>query len=711
MKQVLIKRSGILVEEIPAPLIEDGCILVEVAYSLISVGTEVSSVEQHGRTLVQQAREEPAKVLKLLDYLRQHGVSRTIARLQGHLENGSPTGYSCAGRVLQVGRGVTDLQPGMLVACAGAGKANHAEIVLVPRQLVARVPKGCDLKAAASVTLGAIAMQGVRRADPRLGEVVAVIGLGLIGQITVQLLKAAGCRVVSIDIDSRRVALAQKLGADDGLNSGEMDVLSEIRQITAGYGVDSTILTAASQSDELVQQAMHLTRKKGRVVVVGAIGLGLKRSPFYEKEIDFLISSSYGPGRYDPRYEEEGQDYPYAYVRWTENRNMSAYLQLLAEGKVNIHTLMEREYDIRHAPEAYAELQNAMEKPLGVLLSYGVSNPSSKRATQVRLRSFNMDHTDGKITVAVIGAGSFAKGMHLPNLQRLADRYTLHAVVSATGSNAKAAAQQFGAAYATTDFQEVLHDPKINLVMICTRHHLHASQAIAAVRAGKAVFLEKPMALTQAELDELVAVLEETGSPFMVGYNRRFSPSAAEIQRHVAKRHNPLLIHYRMNAGFVPLDHWVHGPEGGGRIIGEACHLVDLFTFFVGARVCALSVHHLTPRTSGLSGADNVVATLEYEDGSLAVLEYFAVGSRQFPKEYMEIHFDEKTLVMDDYKTLSGYGLNVRAVSSSMSQKGQLQELEAFHTVLTDPHCAEKYPIPLWDLVQTSEITFKMREV
>jgi len=371
---------------------------------------------------------------------------------------------------------------------------------------------------------------------------------------------------------------------------------------------------------------------------------------------------------------------------------------------------MEREYDISHAPEAYAELRNAMEKPLGVVLSYGVSNPSSKRATRVTLRSFNMDNTDGKINVAVIGAGSFARGMHLPNLQRLADRYALHAVVSATGSNAKAAAQQFGAAYATTDFQEVLHDPHINLVMICTRHHLHASQAIAAARAGKAVFLEKPMALTQAELNELVAVLEETGVPFMVGYNRRFSPVAVEIQRHVAKRRNPLLIHYRLNAGFIPLDHWVHGPEGGGRIVGEACHIVDLFTSLIGSKVCALSVHRLMPRTSAFSGADNVAATLEYEDGSVAVLEYLAIGSKQFPKEYMEIHFDEKTLVMDDYKTLSGYGLNVKSVSSSMSQKGQLQELEAFHAVLTDPHCAEKYPIPLWDLAQTSEITFKMRE-
>jgi len=709
MKQVLIKRSGVIVEDVPAPLVEEGCVLVEVTYSLISAGTEVSSVEQRGRTLVQQAREEPAKVLKLLDYLRQHGISQTITKLQGHLESGNPTGYSCAGIILQVGKGVTDLQPGMPVACAGAGKANHAELVLVPRQLVTRVPQGCDLKAAASVTLGAIAMQGMRRADPRLGEVVAVIGLGLIGQLTAQVLKAAGCRVVGIDIDPRRVNLARKLGIDEGVNSSEVDLFAEIRQITENYGVDSTIITAASQSDELVQQAMQITRKKGRVVVVGAVGLGLKRSPFYEKEIDFLISSSYGPGRYDPRYEEDGQDYPYAYVRWTENRNMSAYLQLLAEGKVKIEPLIEREYDVSRAPEAYAELRDAAEKPLGVLLSYQGTAPEGtpKQTPRVTVRSFA---GDGKINVAVIGAGSFAKGMHLPNLQRLADRYRLRAVISATGSNAKATAQQFGAAYATTDFEEVLSDPQIDLVIICTRHHLHTSQAIAAARVGKAVFLEKPMALVQAELDELVAVLRETGIPFMVGYNRRFSPLITEIRRYVARRHNPLLIQYRMNAGFIPLDHWVHGPEGGGRIVGEACHLVDLCTYLTGSKVHALSVHHLTPQTSAFSAADNLTATLQYEDGSVAVLEYFAVGSKQFPKEYMEIHFDEKTLVMDDYKTLSGYGLNVKSFSSSVSQKGQLQELEAFHTLLTDPQCVEKYPIPLWDLVQTSEITFKMKE-
>ncbi len=701
MKQVIVRKTGVVVEDVPAPALDDNSVLVETAYSLISVGTEMSNVAATQKSLVRQALEQPQKVLKVVEIAQREGVSRTIAKIRGLTEGGSATGYSCSGVVLQVGRNVTGIRPGMRVACAGAGRANHAEIVSVPRNLVAEVPEGCGMADAASVTLGAIALQGVRRADPRLGEIVAVIGLGLLGQITVQLLKAAGCRVIGVDLDPRRIELAKSFGMEAGLTVAEDDVLTMVKHWSGGQGADSVIITAASSSDEIVQQAMEMCRKKGRVVVVGAVGLGLKRSPFYEKEIDFLISSSYGPGRYDARYELEGQDYPYAYVRWTENRNMQAFLSLVAEGRVNVKALIERQYDVSQAPQAYAELQTAPTKPLGVLLTYKTEAASTARKLETKV-SLKPAAKLGRIGVAVVGAGGFAQGMHLPNLQKLSSLYHLCAVVSATGHNAKAVAQQFNAEYATTSYEEVLADPNVDMALICTRHHLHASQAIAAARAGKAILLEKPMALNKAELDELAAVLKETGVPFIVGYNRRFSAYAAEARRHTAKRVNPLFMRYRMNAGFIPLSHWVHGPEGGGRITGEACHIVDLFTSFTESAIVSVSASRLQPATGSISAADNVTATLKYEDGSVAVLDYFAVGSKQFPKENLEIHFDEKTIVIDDYKSIRGWGVNVKPISSRISEKGHIQELEAFHREMA----AGKYPIPLWDLIQTAEATF-----
>ncbi len=512
--------------------------------------------------------------------------------------------------------------------------------------------------------------------------------------------------MIGIDLDPRRIELAKSFGLELGLNGGEEDAVTAVHHLSGGQGADSVIITAASASDAIVQQAMELCRRKGRVVVVGAIGLGLKRSPFYEKEIDFLMSTSYGPGRYDSAYELDGQDYPYAYVRWTENRNMQAYLQLLADGKLNIKALIEGKYPLDEAPQAYAELQGADNKPLGLLLTYQTKAESAathKLESKVMLRPAAKT---GRVGVAVVGAGSFAQGMHLPNLRQLKDKFHLRVVMNATGNHAKAVGRQFNAEYITTDYDDVLIDPNVDMVLICTRHHLHARQAIAAARAGKAILLEKPMALNKIELDELVSVLKETGVPFMVGFNRRFSPYLEEARRQTAKRINPLFIRYRMNAGYIPLSHWVHGPQGGGRIIGEACHIVDLCTSLTGTAIKSVSAGRLTPKTESVSARDNVSATLTYEDGSVAVIDYVAVGSKQFPKENLEIHFDEKTIVIDDYKSIQGYGVKVKSLGGLTSDKGHLQELVAFQQALQ----AGKSPIPLWDLIQTTETTFKIEE-
>ncbi len=717
MKQVLIRRGLVTVDEVPAPLIEPGHVLVEVAYSMISSGTEISAVEGTGKKLIKRAIEQPEKVAQLMEHLLNHGIKKTVTKVQSRLDAALPSGYSCSGIVIQVGEGVENIRPGDRVACAGAGIANHAEIVLVPRNLLVKVPDNCDLKAAASMTLGSIAMQGVRRADIRMGEMVAVIGLGLLGQITVQLLKASGCRVIGFDLDARRIRLAEELGADKAFLSNEVDTLKEVMHFTGGHGVDATIITAANQSNEIVQQAMNITRKKGKVILVGDVGLGLKRSPFYEKEIDFQISCSYGPGRYDEHYEGQGLDYPYAYVRWTENRNMQEYLRLIAEGRVKVDPIIEREYDISEASHAYEELQGE-NRPLAVLLRYSISDEQSmgkKLSRKIVLRS---KLVSGKIGIAVVGAGDFAKNMHLPNLQELSDLYHIRAIVSATGSNAKATAEQYGADYATTNYEDVLNDPEVHAVLICTRHNLHAQQVIGALKAGKHVYCEKPLALTEEELESIIScygfsladykagkakVIESDADPIQtVGFNRRFSPAATRAGEILKDRTNPLMIIYRVNAGYIPLDNWVHGVEGGGRVIGEACHMFDLFNYLTGAEVESVDVSSISPATDHVSSRDNLVATLKYADGSVCTLIYTASGSPEMSKEYIEIYCDGKTLIVDDFKELRIHGSSAKGWKGAQD-KGHLRELEAFGCSLRG---SNRWPIPLEELISATEISF-----
>lgn len=708
MKQVLVKKGSVFLENVPAPLIEPGHILVEVHYSLISTGTELSGVANSGKSLVQKVLEQPEKVLKVVDFLKAQGVQKTVLKIKDNVERSNPTGYSCSGIVVQVGKGVTNFQPGDRVACAGAGIANHAEIVMVPSNLAVKVPEKCELKDAASVTLGAIAMQGVRRADPRLGEIVAVIGLGLLGQLTVQMLKAAGCQVIGLDIDDRRVEIAKKSGADLAINTATKNVDSEIRRLTINQGVDSAIITAGSNSDAIVQQAMEITRKKGRVVVVGAVGLGLNRSPFYEKEIDFLISCSYGPGRYDEKYEKKGVDYPYAYVRWTENRNMQEYLRLIAAEKLDLLSILEQEYPLSEVQQAYEDLQTSSDKPLGVLLHYPIDDENKlaeKLTTKIRLTTGSHE---GKIRIAIIGAGAFAKSMHLPNLKKLSDLYHVRAIVSGTGSNAVETAKQFGADYASSNYDDVLNDPDVDAVLICTRHDLHANMAIQAAEAGKAILVEKPMALNEEELDKLTNVLDKTGVPFMVGFNRRFSPAARRIKEIVKDRTNPMMLYYRMNAGYIPTDHWVHHEEGGGRIIGEACHIIDLFRYIIGAPVIEVSSSRINPRTEHVLGEDNVFVTFKYEDGSVATLLYTALGNNGISKEYMELYVDNKALIMDDYLSLSVVGSSERGWKSSIQDKGHMEELKSFADKLKTSTNENKMTITINELVETSLISLKI---
>ncbi len=706
MKQVLIRGGGVVVHEVPAPLVRAKTILVGVEYSCISVGTEMSGVRMSGLPLYRRAMKQPENVAKVLNMMRDQGIRRTLDRVSGKLNAGSPTGYSAAGIVLAIGPGIDGFAPGDRVACAGAGIANHAEVIDVPMQLAAKIPAELSSSFASTVTLGAIAMQGVRRAAPTLGETVLVVGLGILGQLTAQLLRASGCRVIGVDLDPERIRLAQENGMAFSVDPSSEDYVDRVHKLTDGIGADAAIVTAATPSSTVINEAMQACRKKARIVLVGDVGLNLSRANMYSKELDLLISCSYGPGRYDPEYEEEGRDYPIGYVRWTENRNMREYLKLLAEKKIDLSNLCNTSFDIDHASEAYEALGREGDKPLLVLLSY-------PRREDALIRKVTVNRTDpkpGKIGVALAGAGSFAQGVHLPNMVKLRRHYDIRGILNRTGANARAVATQYGAAYATTDYAEILTDPKVDLVMIATRHDTHARMTLQALAAGKNVFVEKPLCLTTKELESIKSFYErrKDGPMLMVGFNRRFSPALRRAAEVLAGRTTPLMVNYRMNAGYIPLDHWVHKPEGGGRNIGEACHIYDLFNFLTGSKTASVSAAAITPGSGQWAPNDNFVATVTYVDGSVCTLTYTALGCKSHPKERMEIYADGKVISLDDYRSLKIDGGRHKGWSSHGMEKGQFEELQALAACLTEDG---EWPIPFAQQIQATEIALRVEEL
>ena len=709
MKQLFLKQGSVTIENVPAQLVDDNGIKVEVTYSFISPGTEISGLVKSGQSLLKKAIAQPRNIKKFVDRAHSKGLSSTVSEVKTKSEIGLASGYSLSGKVLEVGRNITAYRAGELVACAGGGIATHAEVVVAPKNLVVRVPEGCSLKAASSVAIGSIALQGVRRAEARIGETIAVVGLGLIGQITVQLLNVAGCHVIGIDPDERRVKVAIKQGMDHGFSSSRKDSIENVHQLTGGLGADVTIICAASRSNELAQQAMEMTRKKGKVVIVGDVGLGLQRKPFYEKEIDFLISCSYGPGRYDHKYEIEGIDYPKAYIRWAENENMNEYLKLIAKKRLDIESLIERTYPLEQAVTAYEELRTSDDKPLGVVLEYKTDEDRKQRKETTKVSLTSTDKK-GRLGVAVVGTGSFATSVHLPNLNKLKESYSLQALVGRTGAVVSNVAKRFTPEYISTDYQDILKDPEVDLVMVCTRHNLHAPMAIEALRAGKAVFLEKPMAMNQEELDELVAVYEKTGSrlPFMVGFNRRFSPAAVKAKRIIEVHKGPMVVLYRVKANPVPAEHWVQSSEGGGRIIGEACHMIDLFNFFTGSNIVSIDAEGIASGDTGLLVSDNFAATLKYADGSVCTLVYTSQGSAKTSKEYIEIFSENQTIIIDDFRKLRVLERSKLGWSSRIGDKGHVEELKAFAQTLRN---GKNLPIPFEDLVKATKISFLIHQM
>jgi predicted dehydrogenase len=724
----------------PRPAVQHGTVLIRVAYSLVSVGTEIAPLRpasvsapdvsrlERGLERASLARHyfraslrDPRKAARRLSHI----VERRLGRLQTSVAaatsavtpaatsdvnaQGWAIGYSVAGEVVAIGDGVSDLAAGDLVAAAGAGQANHAEYVNVPRNLVCRLPVGCDLKAAASATVGAISLQGVRRAAPQLGDRVAVIGLGLIGHITIQLLKAAGCRVIGFDVDPSRVERARALGLDAGAaNADAMKVL--VRDLTGGHGADATLMTAATKSSAVINLAMELTRSKGKVVIVGDVGLNVDRAVFYRKEIDLLMSTSYGPGRYDPQYEAEGHDYPYAHVRWTLNRNMQAYLELVAATRVVVEPLIDLVVPIDEAPAVYDRLARGDGTlPLGVLVQYPDVQDADPEPTRITIRGHRAAPS-GRISYALVGAGAFGTGMLAPQMRKRHDRYALRGVVSrsAQGSNF---ARDNQVEVLTSDLDAVLRDPAFDLVVIATRHNEHADQVVRSAVAGKHVFVEKPLAISWDELDRIVAAYREIAEPalLLVGFNRRFSPALQTLKARLAERRSPLVIQYRLNAGYLPPDHWVHGPQGGGRNVGEACHMYDVFRFLAGAPAKSIDAAAIDPGALPYARSDNFATTITYEDGSVATLVYTALGPKTgMGKEHITVFCDGEAYIVDDFKQLTRASDSSVLWHSSEADKGHFEELSRFGDAIA---AGAPSPIPFDELVETSAVALAVDDL
>ena len=735
MKQVVhYHRKGLRVDDVPPPTVKPRGVLVRNIHSMISVGTERTIIQFAEKSIVQKARERRDLVHQVINLALQQGVRSTYEMAMGRLDAPVTPGYSSAGVVIGVGDGVDDLNIGDRVACAGAGYATHAEVVWVPKNLCVHIPESVDFESAAFTTLGAIALQGLRVSDLRVGECVAVIGLGLVGQLAVQLARAAGGRVLGIDIDPERVALALELGTNMGAIRGQDDVNALAQKLSRGRGVDAVLITAATTSNDPVELAGEILREKGRVVVVGAVGMDIPRRPYYEKELDLRLSRSYGPGRYDPTYEEKGVDYPIGYVRWTERRNMEAFLDLLAAGKVQVGRLITHRFPIEEAEQAYQLITSNKGEPfLGVLLTYPfavgspqpvailtrrvdlrAATPQSKQRPAVSpsatpstaLRAWlRTSSVEPSVNIGLIGAGNFAKGVLLPDLRKVKNLH-FRGVVTGTGVSAKHAGQKYGFGYCTTDYQELLADPAIDAVIIATRHNLHATMARQALEAGKYVFVEKPLALSQPELDALTEAWQESPADLMVGFNRRFAPLVGEVMAFLAGRTTPLVMNYRVNAGFVPRDSWVHSEEGGGRILGEVCHFVDLLGFLAGAPPTRVFAEAISSGNPALVDQDSVNITIKFQDGSLGTISYVALGDKAFPKERLEVFGDGAVCVVDDFKKLVLIRKGKRRKMRRWSQdKGHHAELAAFINAIRQ---GAESPLPFAQAWQTTVTTFKI---
>ena len=701
MKQILqsLKDGTTTITEVPTPKVSAGSILIETHRSLVSAGTERMLVDFGRASLLDKARQQPEKVRMVIEKARVDGIGPTIEAVRSKLDQPVELGYCCAGRVLEVGQGVCGFEPGDRVASNG----KHAEIVNVPKHLCAKIPDGVSDDAATFTVLAAIGLQGIRLVKPTIGECVVVTGLGLIGLLTVQLLHAHGCRVLGIDVDPERLQLAEAFGATC-VNSLSEDPVVAAMSFSRGRGVDAVLITASTSSSEPVHQAALMSRKRGRIVLVGVAGLELSRADFYEKELTFQVSCSYGPGRYDPAYEEAGQDYPIGFVRWTEQRNLEAVLDLMANGQLDVAPLVSHRFTLPHAEQAYALL--ASQQPsLGIMLEYPVSERAvvDSRSRMVRTVALAAPESAANGTsVAFLGAGNYAGRVLMSAFKSAGAR--LHTVVSSGGVSATHFGQKYGFASASTDADEMLADPAVDTIVVATRHDMHAHQVLSALESGKHVFCEKPLCLT---LDELAAIEVATARwPdrwLMVGFNRRFAPQVLKMKSLLRKVAGPKSFVLTVNAGEIPSEHWTQDPQiGGGRILGEACHFIDLLRFLAGAPITA---HQRTDMDAPTE--DTVTLQFEFADGSIGTVHYFSNGSKAFPKERVEVFAAGRVLQLDNFRRLRGFGWpGFRKSTRWRQDKGQKACASAFVRALCTEGAA--VPIPLADILEVSRISIEV---
>ncbi len=700
MKQVEQNyRTGVLkVAGVPAPRAGDGSLLIATRISLISAGTEKQLMDLAKASLAGKAMARPDLVRRVVRNVQRDGLRPTMEKVFAKLDTPIPLGYSLAGEVIEVGRRVGGYAVGDRVACAGAGLANHAEFNAVPKNLTVPIPAGVDDEDASFVTLGAIALQGVRLAAPTLGERVVVMGLGLIGLITVQLLKANGCRVLGFDPNAARASLAQGLGADIAIGDGLREAVAGF---TDGHGADAVIVTASSKSSEPINVAAEISRLKGRIVVVGMVGMTIDREPFYKRELELKLSLSYGPGRHDPAYEQAGHDYPLAYVRWTEQRNMAAFLDLVAAGKVTPKALVSHSFAIGEAEKAYALMESGAPH-LAILLTYpqAAGRAIERQVHLAQSPPKTLPKTSNENRVAFIGLGAYAKGVLLPAVRKTAG-VTLTTVVTATGISAGHAGNKYGFATAATDPAATLDDPDTDTIFIATRHDTHASLAAAALGAGKHVFCEKPLAIDAAGLADVMAAARSAPGILTVGFNRRFAPLLVKARAALDPRNGPLVMLYRVNAGAIPGDSWIQREEGGGRIVGEVCHFVDALTFLAGS--LPVEVHAVAARDH----ADAVSILIRFADGSTGTIVYSSLGDPSVPKEYVEVFAAGRVVQLDDYCRLTVTRSGKQKSSKSAQDKGQQGLVTAF---LAATRGKGEAPIPLRELAAVTEATFAIEE-
>jgi len=689
MKQLAqnIKRNTLTIEEIPSPQCKAGGVLVKTVYSAVSVGTEIMKLKNADLNYFQMARKKPEQLKDVLNSLTQMGPVATYRKVMNKLDSLSPLGYSLVGEVIEVGNDVDNLNLGDIVSCAGAGYANHAEINFIPKNLCAKVPAGVELKHASFVTIASVAMQGFRQTQSQIGENVAVIGLGLLGQILIQIIQANGCRAFGFDISQSKCDLAISNGAYFAQVASKTNFEEEIYSFTGGFGCDSVIITTGTSSNDPIILAGNISRDRAKIIDIGITKMDLPWDLYYHKELDFKFSRSYGPGRYDPLYEEKGHDYPLGFVRWTEQRNMQSVLQLLKDGKINFSKLITHEFDFNNCEKAFMEIKEEKEDYLGVVLKY--DSRVDKTSTRIEVMNGPREKLN-EARIGVIGAGNYACTMLLPFLKEQAN---LIGIATATGINAKDKAKKFGFRYATTDYHQLLDDPEINTAIIATRHNQHAKMVVDGLNKGKNIYVEKPLAISVEQLKDIAASYLSKNLLLMVGYNRRYSPSIQYLKKELKKDHQ-YSIYYQINAGFIPKDKWYQSPEQGGRIIGEVSHFIDTIQYLLDAD--PISVFASSTSVNGMPEQDNTFITITFSNQSTCVIAYLADGDKKYSKEKILITGFQTNIEFDNFKTVSVYKNGKSSVKKFlMINKGQKEEM----SVLRKSISGETMPIPFNSLL------------